>query len=192
MPSPTQTQPRPAPLDAGRTAAPARTAGPTPDLGIEARLAATAAAMSVRLDEAAVAYEVNTSHIETDLVDWGSVITAPLEPAAPSVAPMPAPYPTPVAALLQRAHHRMLTGGWCSGALVDENGARCLLGAIRAEARGSSMDEAQAVEVLMDAIRRAFGPHVDSVPSFNDSWGNGRVPLRLLEQAAILADARGI
>jgi hypothetical protein len=46
--------------------------------------------------------------------------------------------------------------------------------------------------VLLDAIRRQFGDGVDSVPSFNDAHGSGRVPMRMLDQAAGLADARGL
>ncbi|MFJ3159709.1 DUF6197 family protein [Streptomyces kanasensis] len=147
------------------------------------------AAMTVRLDEAAVAYEVNTAHIPTEPVGPADVVTVSL--TAMLHLP-PEPYPTPIAALLQRAHHRLLTGGWCSGVLADEEGARCMLGAIRAEARGDSGFVADAASVLLDAIRRGFGDHVDSVPSFNDAHGSGRVPIRMLNQAAHLADARGL
>jgi hypothetical protein len=100
-------------------------------------------------------------------------------------------YPTPVAALLQRAHHRLITEGWCSGALVNEQGARCLYGAIHAAARGDQSLESRGLEVLMDAIRRKFGD-ADSVPSFNDAWNSGRIPMRMLDRAADLADARGL
>lgn len=167
---------------------PARTSAPPAELSLEARMAATDAAMTVRLEEAAVAYEVNTAHIDIEPVDLADVVTLPL---TPTLQP-PTPYPTPVAAVLQRAHHRLLTGGWCSGALVDEDGARCMLGAIRIEARGDSGVEADAAAVVLDAIRRQFGEHVDSVPGFNDSWTDGRHPLRMLDQAAGLADTRGL
>ncbi|MGW3060734.1 DUF6197 family protein [Streptomyces goshikiensis] len=90
--------------------------------------------MTVRLEQAAVAYEVNTAHIPTEPVDLAHVVTVPLPP---TLQP-PEPYPTPVAALLHRAHHHLFTDGWCCGALVDEDGARCLVGAIRAEAGGDS------------------------------------------------------
>ncbi|MET9325091.1 hypothetical protein ABZX75_33935 [Streptomyces sp. NPDC003038] len=171
-------------------AAPA-TAQPAPPaaLSLEERMAFINAAMSVRLDEAKVAYEVNTAHIETEPVDLADIVTVPL---TPTLQPPPQSYPTPVAALLQRAHHRLLTGGWCSGALVDEDGARCMLGAIRIEARGDSGLEAGAVTVLLDAIRRKFGDSVDSVPSFNDAHSSGRVPMRMLDQAADLAHAGGL
>ncbi|MEU9924968.1 hypothetical protein AB0H51_27395 [Streptomyces griseoluteus] len=66
-----------------------------------------------------------------------------------------------------------------------------MLGAIRAEARGDSGLEASAPSVLLDAIRRKFRD-VDSVPSFNDAHGSARVPLRMVDQAAGLADARSL
>ncbi|MGV9942432.1 DUF6197 family protein [Streptomyces sp. NPDC003401] len=164
-------------------------AAPPAELTLEERLTLVNTAMTARLDEAAVAYEVNTAHIPTEPVDLADVVTVQL---TPTLQPPPASYPTPVAALLQRAHHRLLTGGWCSGALVDEDGARCMLGAIRAEARGDSGLEADAASVLLDAIRRTFGDDVDSVPSFNDAHGSARTPLRMVDQAAGLADARGL
>ncbi|MFJ9931368.1 hypothetical protein ACIRU5_35790 [Streptomyces misionensis] len=167
---------------------------PPTELTLEERLTLIDAEMTARLDEAAVAYEVNTAHIPTEPVDLADVVTGPVDTGLGVTGPDPLPdlYPTPVAALLQRAHHRLLTGGWCSGALVDEDGARCMLGAIRIETRGDSGLEAGAVTVLLDAIRREFGDDVDSVPSFNDAHGGGRVPIRMVDQAARLADARGL
>nr|WTB28287.1 hypothetical protein OG781_00730 [Streptomyces sp. NBC_00830]WTB35794.1 hypothetical protein OG781_45850 [Streptomyces sp. NBC_00830] len=163
-----------------------RATAPPAELSLEERLEFINAAMTVRLEEAAVAYEVNTAHIPTEPVDLDDVVTLPL---TPTLQPPPHAYPTPVAALLQRAHHRLLTGGWCTGALVDAEGARCLYGAIHAEARGGQSLESRGLEVLMDAIRRKFGD-VDSVPSFNDAFASGRIPMRMLDQAAGLADAR--
>jgi hypothetical protein len=156
---------------------------------LEARLAAVKKDMDARLALAAVAYEVNTAHIETAPVDW-SHIAAPLVPSAP--LPTPCPYSTPIAALLHRASLRLQEGGWCAGALIDEDGSLCSQGAIRMESRGDRHMEAQALGVLLDAIRRQFGPDVESVPSFNDAWANGREPTRMMEQAGILAGARGI
>ncbi|MFC0602251.1 DUF6197 family protein [Streptomyces palmae] len=164
-------------------------AAPPTELTLEERLTLIDAAMTVRLDEAKVAYEVNTAHIPTEPFDLADVVTLPL---TPTLQPPPEPYPTPVAALLQRAHHRLLTGGWCKDVLVDEDGARCMLGAIRAEARGDSGLEASAAAVLLDAIRRKFGHDIDSVPTFNDAHGTGRVPIRMVDQAAHHADARGL
>ncbi|MFE5550147.1 hypothetical protein ACFQ71_41330 [Streptomyces sp. NPDC056534] len=167
----------------------AATTPPAAALTFEERLALVNMEMTARLNEAAVAHAVNTAHIPLEPVVLADVVTVPL---TPTLQPPPASYPTPVAALLQRAHHRLLTGGWCSGALTDEDGAHCMIGAIRAEAGGDSGLEADAASVLLDAIRRKFGEHVDSVPSFNDAHGSGRVPMRMLDQAAGLADARGL
>ncbi|MYV43002.1 hypothetical protein GT030_30090 [Streptomyces sp. SID1328] len=168
--------------------APATPAAPAEQRALEERLTLVHAAMTKRLDEAAVAYEVNTAHIPTEPVDLSDIVTVP---PPPTLQPPYEPYPTPVAALLQRAHHRLFIGGWCSGALVDQDGARCILGAIRAEAHGDKSLEASAASVLLDAIRRNFGD-VDSVPSFNDAYGSAGVPLRMVDQAASLADARGL
>ncbi|MEV4872864.1 DUF6197 family protein [Streptomyces syringium] len=173
-----------------QTTTPTTTApAPSMELSLEERLTLVTARMTLRLDEAAVAYEVNTAHIPTAPIDLTDVVTGPINTGA---VPLPHLYPTPVAALLQRAHHRLLTGGWCSGALADEDGTRCMLGAIRAEARGDNGLEADAVAVLLDAIRRTFGNDVDSVPTFNDAHRSSRVPLRMVDQAAGLADARGL
>ncbi|MFC9183335.1 hypothetical protein ACFTZJ_22000 [Streptomyces globisporus] len=160
---------------------------PPTALSLEERMAFVNTAMTARLDEAAVVYEVNTAHIATEPVDLDEAVTVPL---TPTLQP-PTPYPTPVAALLQRAHHRLLTGGWCTGALVDAEGARCLYGAIHIEARGDQSLESRGLQVLMDAIRRQF-TDVDSVPSFNDSFTSGRTPMQMLDQAANLADTRGL
>ncbi|MFG2676903.1 hypothetical protein [Streptomyces sp. NPDC048445] len=178
--------PRPATdQSAPTTAAPA----PPTELSLDERLAFVSAAMSVRLDEAMVAYEVNTAHIEIEPVNLADIVTVPL---TPTLQPPPESFLTPVAALLQRAHHRLLTGGWLSGSLTDEDGAHCMLGAIRTEARGDSGLAADAATVLLDAIRRKFGDGIDSVPTFNDSHGSGRIPMRMLDRAAGLADARGL
>jgi hypothetical protein len=160
-----------------------------PPLSLEERLALVNAAMTARLDEAAVAYEVNTAHIDTKPVDLADVVTGPID-TPPAMTPDL--YPTPVAAVLQRAHQRLISGGWCKDTLVDADGARCMLGAIRVEASGDRGLEADAAGVLLDAIRRQFGDDVDSVPSFNDAHGAARVPLRMIDHAASLADARGL
>lgn len=158
-------------------------------LSLDARLAAVEAAMTVKLDEAAVAHEVRTAHIDTTPLDLADVITAPL---TPTLQPPLGRSTTPVAALLQRAQARMETDGWCAGALTDETGAVCMLGAIRKEAGGDRGLEADAASVVLDAIRRRFGNEIDSVPFFNDAHGSGRTPMRMLGEAASMADAKGL
>ncbi|MFI1926280.1 hypothetical protein [Streptomyces sp. NPDC020377] len=115
------------------------------------------------------------------------IITVPLTPT--HQPPNPATYRTPAAALLDRAHHRMQTAGWCTGALTDEDGAVCLIGAIRAEAGGDRDLATDASAILLDAVQRKF--HDDSVPAFNDRQRDGAIPARMLLEAAGLADARG-
>ncbi|MFD9029030.1 hypothetical protein [Streptomyces parvulus] len=162
-------------------------------LSLEDRLTAVEAAMSLRLDEAAVAYEVNTAHIDTEPVDLADIITVPLTPTLQPPPQHSTTQPdTPVAALLERARARMEADGWCAGALRDESGSVCLLGAIRNEAGGDRALEADAASMVLETIRRRFGAHVDSVPSFNDAHGSGRIPLRMLDQAAATAAAKGL
>ncbi|MEU8575217.1 DUF6197 family protein [Streptomyces asoensis] len=160
---------------------------PDAALGLEARLAAVDALMTLRLEEAAVAHEVRTAHLGVDPVDLADVITVPLAPARQPAAPPV--YRTPAAALLERAHHHMRTAGWCAGALTDDAGAVCLLGALHAEAGGDQDLVVDASAILLDAIRRRF--HDESVPAFNDRQRSGAVPERMLLEAAGLADARG-
>ncbi|MET7852952.1 hypothetical protein ABZT48_32995, partial [Streptomyces avermitilis] len=126
-------------------------------LSLEERLTLIDAAMTVRLDEATVAFEVNTAHIDTAPVDLANVVTGPID-TAPAV--LPDLFSTPVAAVLQRAYHRLASSGWCTNALVDADGARCMLGAIRIEAHGDRRLEGDAAGVLLDAIRRQFGDGV--------------------------------
>lgn len=51
---------------------------PSAELSLEERLALVNAAMTARLTEAAVAYEVNTARIPIEPVDLGDVIAVPL------------------------------------------------------------------------------------------------------------------
>ncbi|MFJ1536387.1 hypothetical protein ACIOFV_50290 [Streptomyces mirabilis] len=179
-------------MNALRTAvqAPARTeASEAPPLSLEDRLVAVDALMTDRLKMAAAAVDVNTA-VRVDVpqpVDLADVVRVP------EMLPRDAVdlYPTRVAALLQRAQARMEADGWCSGATVDQDGARCLYGAIRAEAAGSRDDTADALAILREAIRRRF-PDADTVPSFNDAQHGPRVPVRLLGEAATLAHARNL
>lgn len=162
-------------------------------LSLDARLAATEAAMTLRLEEAAVAHEVRTAHIATDPLNLADVITVPdALPHPPATAPHP--HRSRAAAVLERAQHRMETAGWCAGALTDASGATCMMGAIRAEAGGDPGLEADALAVLRDALARRFGTDADaiSVPEVNDRQSNGRFPARMLGEAAGLADARGL
>lgn len=138
-----------------------------------------------RLALAALAVDARLGTAPLDLAD---VVTGPVE----LPAPLEPTYPTPITALLQRAARRLQSGGWCRGTAVDEAGARCLYGALQAEDPGGAhIDDALAV--LLTALRREFGPDIETVPSANDHWVRGRGhAVRLLGDAARLADARGL
>ncbi|MFF4536563.1 hypothetical protein [Streptomyces aureus] len=155
-----------------------------PVLDFEALLALRLAEMDERCSLAVLAVDVNSAHIATP---EPLIVTAPL-PLTPAAAPCP--YPTPIAATLHRARLRLDTAGWCAGQLRDEQGARCLIGSIRAEApsRGAADD---ACVLLLEAIRRDF-PTAETVPLWNDAQRNPRLPGRYLDRAAELAHARGL
>jgi hypothetical protein len=161
----------------------ATTAAAPVHLDLDARLAMVGAVMDERLALANIAFEVDTAHIPA--AEPVPEVTAPL-PLTPTAAPCP--YPTPVAATLHRARLRLEAGGWCSGQLRDEQGAACLIGAIRTEApnRGAADD---ACVILLEAIRRDF-PTADTVPSWNDNQRDPRLPARYLDRAAELAHNR--
>lgn len=168
-------------------AQPAARTTPAPALSLEARMAAVDAAMTIRLEMASLANDINTAHIATEPTDLADIIRGPVDtPRTPVDL-----YPTPVAALLQRAHRRLTDEGWCGHAPTSAQGANCLQSAIYKEARGDYGLAAEGLDVLMDAIRRQF-TNADSVPGFNDAWGRSTVPLRLLGAAASAADTRGI
>lgn len=161
----------------------ATTAAVPVELDLDARLAMVGAIMTGRLDEAAVAFEVNTAHIPATPAP--EIVT----PALPAPIPAVCPYSTPIAATLHRARIRLDAGGWCTGQLRDEQGAACLIGVIRGEA-GSRAEADDACVLLLEAIRRDF-PNAESVPSWNDARNDHRLPARYLERAAELAHARG-
>lgn len=162
-------------LTATRTvAAPTRAAAPA--LTLDDRLALAHLEMDDRLATRSAAWAVDTAHI-------------PLE-APELLAPTPAssPYSTPVAAVLQEAHHLIATRGWCRRWLTDEAGALCLLGAIRTAAGGQGQLADQAEELLLEAIRLEQ-PDTSSVPSWNDVQRGPQPVLRMLARAARQADA---
>ncbi|GFE20053.1 DUF6197 family protein [Streptomyces nigrescens] len=130
------------------------------------------------------------ARMNTEPLDLADVIHGPVDaPTAPAVQPQP--YRTPIAALLHRAHTRLLRDGWCANRLRGEQGDRCLIGAIRAEA--SSRGEADdACTLLLDIVRDEFDPTAETIASWNDRQRDGHMPARLLGHAASRADARGI
>ncbi|MFK4801679.1 hypothetical protein ACI3K5_23730 [Streptomyces sp. MPA0124] len=117
--------------------------------------------MTVRLDEAAVAFEVNTAHLPgADPVPHIAEIVTPAPAAAPSL------YRSPLADLLHRARLRIEVDGWCRDAVFDESGAVCPIQAIRLEARGDRDLAHDACVALLDAIQSSF-PAAETIPSWN-------------------------
>ncbi|MGA4864124.1 DUF6197 family protein [Streptomyces lavendulocolor] len=153
---------------------------------LETRLALADAAMNVRLEQAGLAFEVNTAHLPAA----EPILPGPLTPAPPAPAPAPAEYTTPIAAVLQRAITRLQEAGWCTGQYRDEQGALCLAGAIRAEAGGGSVAGA-ACQFLLEVIQQQFTA-AETLPSWNDAQVGPEIPLRILGQAADQAAANGI
>jgi hypothetical protein len=165
-----------APTTRIETAAPA-------ELDLDARLALVGALMDERLALANIEFEVDTAHIPA--ADPLPEVTAP---PLITPGPVPCPYSTPLAVTLHWARIRLETSGWCTGQLRDEQGAACLIGAIRAEApsRGQADD---ACAVLLEAIQRDF-VDAETIPSWNDSQRGPRLVLLYLDRAAALAHSR--
>lgn len=142
------------------------------ELDLDARLAAIDAAMTVRLEEAALGWQVNTAHLPVD--------TTPVVEHLP-VDTQPANDTTPVAALLQRARQRILRDGHSRDAAHNGTGGMCLLEAIHAEAR-THADEGEARILL----RRALGGG-DPIPEQNRRLTSTRQAANVLGAAAALA-----
>ncbi len=139
-----------------------------------------------RLALAALAVDARINSTPLDLAD---IIRTPFEAPHPN-APTACPYNTPLATVLHRAGIRLEAGGWCTGALRDEQGRACLIQSIRAEA--ASRDQADdACALLLEAIRRDY-TDADTIPSWNDAQRNPRLPLLYLGRAADLAHARNL
>lgn len=143
-------------------------------LDIDARLAAVDAAMTVRLEEAALGWEVNTAHLPVD--------TAPVVEHLP-VDTKPADDTNPVAALLRRARQRILRDGWAQGAARTGTSDMCLLEALHAEAR-SHREEGEA-RLL---VRRALGGG-DPIPELNRRLSSTAQAAQVLATAADMADS---
>lgn len=131
-----------------------------PVLDLDARLALVDAAMTVRLSEAAVAFEVNTAHLPGADPIPHIAETLPAPAAAANL------YRPPLADLLHRARLRIETVGWCRGAVFDESGTVCPIQAIRLEAHGDRDLAHDACVTLLDAIQDQFA-HAETIPSWN-------------------------
>jgi hypothetical protein len=153
-----------------------------PVLTLDDRLALAHLAMDEHLDQAAVAFEVNAAHIPTDPLPEVTV------PHLPQTA-VPAPYTTPLAALLHRARIRLETDGWSREAALEEDGRRCSIGALRREA-DSRWQADDACVLLLEAIQRHW--QADTIPSWNRQQMSVAPVLLAFDRATELAHQRSI
>ncbi len=153
-----------------------------PTLDFDARLAATSAVMDERLAVAGLAVAVNTAHID---IEPAPVIDAPPIIAIPTA---PCPYRTPVAAALWQTRQILEQRGWCRGHLFGEQGAVCLMGAVEVAAPGGSRLYRDAIDTLLEAIRRDFD--TPSIAHWNDRLNDPFLAYRYLDQATELAHNR--
>ncbi|MYU20805.1 hypothetical protein [Streptomyces sp. SID8352] len=149
-----------------------------PALDLEARLALTGAAMTARLAEAAVAFEVNTAHLP-----GADPVPHIAEAVPPRLAPPAGAFRTPIAVLLHRALHRIESDGWCRDALHDDQGAVCPVRAIRLEAHGDRALADDACTYLLARIQADFA-NAETIPSWNAQQTSAAPVLRALDRAA--------
>jgi len=150
-----------------------RAASP-PTVDLDTRLAIADASMTVRLEHAALAFEVNTAHLPAPVVEPSSVPLLPVTEPQP-VSPLTAVYLAAIDVIRER--------GWTRGHLRDEQGAVCTVQAIRAAAgpanRGLADD---ACAALLDTIQQQYT--ADTIPSWNDSQTSADTVIRILGTAA--------
>ncbi|WP_406122984.1 hypothetical protein OHQ89_12480 [Streptomyces canus] len=163
-------------------------ASPPPVLDLDARLALLGPEMDARLNEAALAFAINTAHIAgaDPVPDIADVV-----PLTPTLAPAANPYDTPLAALLHRARVHIETHGWLQGGLREDHGTRrCPMGALRIEAI-DRRDADDACVLLLEAIQADF-PTAETIPSWNDAQTSPAPVLLYLDRAAQLAHTRSL
>ena len=148
---------------------------PAPAPTLEDRLTFARHAMDARLDAASADMLIRTAHIPIPDVEIGPPILAT---------------DRPLAQLLTRAAHRLATGRWSRDSAIDSTGAICPLYAIQLEA-SSDAEEGEARTLLLQAIR-GEQPDVVSIPYWNARQTGPAAPIRMLQQAAALAQTRGV
>ena len=159
-------------------------------LTLDERITFIGHAMSVRLAEASVEFEVRTAHI----AGADPIPEVPQAvPLTPTITPPAAsPYSTPMADLLNRARTYIATRGLLRGALRDDtnvNGARCPIGALRLEAAGNRWLADDACALLLDVIQAEFAD-AETIPSWVDSQTSAAPVLACMGRAAELAHTR--
>lgn len=136
-----------------------RTAPPAA-LSFEARCALTDVEMTARLEAAGLTFDVRTAGIET----------APVVPL--DVPPVPVPDRSPVTEVLVEAARILTVRGHARGRMVDEAGARCVVGAVQEAARAVGGPDPQgatdaALSAILRLLEQRFGTDV-TVPAWSD------------------------
>lgn len=158
------------------TAVKARPPTTVPVLDLDARLAAIDAAMTVRLEGAALALAVDARQPET-VLDYADIIR--LTPTTTTGGP--------VEALLRRARQRILRpGGWARDTGTNNSGGVCLEYALIAEAC-AGRDEQEARILLREVTGSG-----DPITHINRHLTGPAHAGQLLGQAATLANNRNL
>ncbi|MEW5627209.1 hypothetical protein AB1388_11640 [Streptomyces hydrogenans] len=115
------------------------------------------------------------------------------EPAASAALAVSAPVPLtatlpmrltgPVEKVLTDALAFLDTHGWTRYSLINAEGARCSIGALRAAAGSRNAAYCDAGNLLLDEARRQHGKKWETIPSWNDCHSGAEV--RSVWEAAI-------
>ncbi|MFD3520442.1 hypothetical protein [Streptomyces sp. NPDC058653] len=152
------------------TAVKARPPTAAPALDLDTRLAVVDAAMTVRLQDAVLAHDIDAQHPET-VLNYAEIVRL-----------VPTTTGSPVAALLRRAQQQALRpDGWSRDTGTNSRGGNCLEYALIAEARNGR--EEQEARIL---LRQVIGSG-DPITHINRRITQPRAA-QLLGQAAGLAD----
>ncbi|MEU8764356.1 hypothetical protein [Streptomyces sp. NPDC048659] len=110
-----------------------------------------------------------------------AALTAPAQ--APLIAVQPVRLTGPVERTLTDALAFLDTHGWTRYSLINTEGARCSIGALRAAAGSRNAAYRDAGNLLLDEARRQHGKKWEAIPAWNDSHSGAQV--RSVWEAAI-------
>ncbi|MFC8765104.1 hypothetical protein ACFUAG_30910 [Streptomyces sp. NPDC057193] len=110
-----------------------------------------------------------------------AALTAPAQ--APLIAAQPVHLTGPVERTLSDALTFLDTHGWARYSLINPEGARCSVGALRAAAGSRNAAYRDAGNLLLNEARRQHGKKWQTIPSWNDS--HTRAQVRSVWEAAI-------
>lgn len=138
-------------------------------LTFDQQLALTGLAMDSRLDQAGLAFDVDTAHIE--IPDLPEILTAPMPAAIPQ--------PATVAEVFAEAARLITAHGWIRHYVGNTEIGFCLIGAIRKAASGNPRLEDAAEAGILQRIRRQF-PDALSAGAWNAAQSGPAPVIRML------------